>query len=82
MTDDVRLMLTANRLDNVSENPGCLVISFIKKAGELKLLGLLVIPQGAVTTLPPPFKPKERVITPRGGDREALIEALSNLLHV
>jgi hypothetical protein len=69
-------------VDNVSENPGGLVISFSKKAVELKRLGLLVIPQGAVTTLPPPFKPEERVITPRGGDREALIEALRNLLHV
>ena len=76
ITDDVRLMLTANRWDNVSENPGGLVISLIKKAIERKRLNLPVIPQGAVTTLPPPFKPEERVITPRSADTEALIEAL------
>lgn len=76
ITDDVRLMLTANRWDNVSENPGGLVISLIKKAIERKRLNLPVIPQGAVTTLPPPFKPEERVITPRSADTDALIEAL------
>jgi hypothetical protein len=76
ITDDVRLMLTANRWDNVTENPGGLVISLIKKAIERKRLNLPVVPQGAVTTLPPPFKAEERVITPRSADTEALIEAL------
>lgn len=76
ITDEVRLMLTANRWDNVSENPGGLVISLIKKSIERKRRGLPVIPQGAVTTLPPPFKPEERVITPRSAETEALIEAL------
>lgn len=76
ITDDVRLMLTANGYDNVRDKPGGLVISLIKKAIERKRRGLPVIPQGAVTTLPPPFKPEERVITPRSAETEALIEAL------
>lgn len=76
ISDEVRRMLTANRWDNVKDNPGGLVVSLIKNALDRKRRGLPVVPLNAVTPTPAPFVDEVREITPRTASTNALIENL------
>ena len=76
ITDDIRRLLSVNRWDNVTGNPGGIVSKIIKDAIERKRVGALVVPLTQVTPSPPPFQDEERVITPRTASTDAILNEL------
>lgn len=76
ITDDIRALLSTNRWDNVTGNPGGIVTKIIKEAIERKRLGNQVAPTSQVTPTPPPFKAEERQVSKRSASTDALLEEL------